>query len=92
MPVLSAVAHLSADPTERLGSLAALARIPGLTLGDVHGVRLAFVLESDDRAQDKDRWAQVEAVPGLQHLELVFADFSDLTLSPPGEQTAEEPA
>jgi hypothetical protein len=36
------------------------------------------VLESASRAEDKALWEAVSAVPQLLHVELVFADFSDL--------------
>ena len=78
MPVLGAVAHLSTDPTERLRCLAALGAIPGLSFGEEQDTRLPIVVESDSRQQDRERWKQVEAAPGLTHLELAFVDFSDL--------------
>lgn len=78
MPVLGAVAHLSTDPTERLRCLAALGAIPGLSFGQEQDQRLPFVVESDSREQDRERWQQVEAAPGLAHLELAYVDFSDL--------------
>lgn len=79
MPVLSAVLTLPPDPAARRAALDELAALSGLSLGVEHaGGRLPVVLESSSRAEDKALWEAVSAVPQLLHVELVFADFSDL--------------
>ena len=81
MPALGLVAHLPVEPGARLRVLASLAAMPGLTFGEVMGDRLPLVLESDGRAQDRQRWDALQATPGLVHLELACADFSDADFS-----------
>lgn len=79
MPVLSAVLTLPTEPRARAAALDGLRGLPGLSLGVEHaGGRLPVVLESSSRAEDKALWEAVSAVPQLLHVELVFADFSDL--------------
>lgn len=88
MPLLAAVAHLDPHPDARLRALAALARIPGFCAGSPVEGRLPFVLESTDRDEDRERWEAVAATPGVMHLELVLADFSDLTSPEPESPSA----
>jgi len=89
MPILGAVVHLPQDSHTRLQVQSALAGMPGLTFGECQGDRLPVVVESDSRQQDKLRWDRLQALPGLAHVELDYADFSDLVLSP---SEAVEPA
>ncbi|MCK6503553.1 hypothetical protein L6R53_09170 [Myxococcota bacterium] len=78
MPVLGAVAHISPAPGLRLQALAALAATPGLTFGELAQDRLPLVLEVADRADGDRRWQALAGTPGVLHLELAYADFSDL--------------
>ena len=78
MPIVSAVLTLSSDPVLRLQALARLGQDPQLSAAALHQDRLPVVLDTPDRAQDKAAWERIEALPGVTHIELVFADFSDL--------------
>lgn len=74
MPILSAVLTL---PTPE-PALEQLQRRPEITIGPSAGSRVPVVLTTDTRAEDKALWDWIQSLPGLHHVELVFADFSDL--------------
>lgn len=79
MPIVSAVLTLSQTPTLRAATLATLRSTPAVTLGEAHGDRVPVVLDTPNRAQDKAAWYALESLPGVTFIELVFADFSDLS-------------
>ncbi len=77
MPILGIVVTFHAH------SLAAgvrkLASIPGLQLGTPQAnQRIPAVLSSESRAVERTVWQQVENMPEVALLEVVFADFSDV--------------
>lgn len=74
MPVLSAVLTLP----KAEAALTAMAEKPEVAIGPPNGVRYPVVLSTDSREADKALWKWVQALPGVTHVELVFADFSDL--------------
>ncbi len=76
MPIVGAVLHL--DPLV-VGVVDALASKPQLELGPANGTRQPVVSCTDSRREDKALWRFIEALPGVMHVELAFADFSDLT-------------
>jgi len=78
MPVLGAVIHLGSDPLDRNETLDWLSSMPGVTVGATTDNRLPVALSSDSRAEDKALWTALSALPGVSHLQLCFADFSDL--------------
>lgn len=78
MPIVSAVLTLSPDPALRAQTLAELAELPALTAATAHKDRLPVVVDTPDRGEDRAAWTMIESLPGVLHIELVFADFSDL--------------
>jgi len=78
MPVLGAVLTLSDEPALRDAIVDTLGADVRVTLGDATGNRLPVVLETDSRGEDKACWEAVTRLPGVMHVELAFADFSDL--------------
>lgn len=87
MPIVAAVVHLSGRPVDALHALAGLARLPGLVIGERHGDRLPIVLDTPTREADREAWDAVSATPGVVHVDLVCADFSDLV--PPADPAPE---
>lgn len=85
MPVLGCVLHLSTEPDPRRRSLAWLAAEPRILLGEEDANRLPAVLDTLDRGEDRALWAAISALPGVTHIDLVSADFSDLSSPPPQE-------
>lgn len=83
MPVIGAVVTLSPEPGLRAQALAALAREPALTMGDLQAGRMPIVLETSSTREDRDRFDALHRLPGVMAAEPVFADFSDLLASPP---------
>lgn len=79
MPVLGAVLTLSDQPDLAAGTLSQLSADPRVTVGPPQRGRLPVVLSTDTRAEDKALWRSLEEQPGITHLELAYADFSDLT-------------
>ncbi len=81
MPVLGVVLTLEAGPP-RAGDL--IREIRGVALvGAPTGARLPVVLETWERGEDEALFDRLRAVAGVVHIDLVFADFSDLGLTPP---------
>lgn len=78
MPILGAVLTMSSRPDERLETLRCLAADARLELGEPSGARLPVVIETTSRGEDRDCWASFYELPGVRHVELAFADFSDL--------------
>jgi len=78
MPVLGAVLTLSDQVELRSAALAYLAGEPRIELGIAARGRQPIVLSTDSRAQDKALWRSLETLGGITHIELAFADFSDL--------------
>lgn len=74
MPVLSAVLTLP-DPQATLETLRSK---PEVTVGPAQGPRFPVVLSTETREADKVLWRWLQDLPGVTHVELVFADFSDL--------------
>ena len=79
MPVIGGVLHLSGDQTLQERALDFLNQHPRITTGDRNADRLAVVVESDSRAEDKSIWTALEEHPGIVFASVIFADFSDLT-------------
>ena len=73
MPIVSAVLHI--DPTRDLGQLL---DDPRIDRGPSIGTRHPVVATTDSRLEDKALWRAIERHPAVLHVELAFADFSDL--------------
>lgn len=84
MPVLGVVVTLSERPAAREAALAAMRADPRLTVGEAMGPagsagrRVPVVIDTIDRDEDRACWRALEALPGVDAIELAFADFSDL--------------
>ena len=78
MPVLGAVLVLDTAPERAAEALAILSTDPRVEVGPPCRERLPVVLTTTSRAEDRDLWDSLCALPGVTHLDLVFADFRDL--------------
>jgi nitrate reductase NapAB chaperone NapD len=76
MPVLGAVVHWR--PGGRQAVLEHLLANPAFTVGQETAGRLPIVIESASPQQDKALWNELLDLPECAHLELAFADFSDV--------------
>lgn len=83
MPVLGAVVTLSEDPAARRDLLGLLATEVAFQAGEETRGRLPVVLTTDTRDQDRTLWRTLEDHPAVAHLEVAFADFSDLVNEDP---------
>lgn len=90
MPILAAVVHLDPHADHRLGALAAIAALPGLTIGERFGDRLPVVLDTPTRAADREAWETLGALPGVTHVDLVSVEFSDLLPHAPAPEGPSE--
>ena len=77
MPVSGLVLTLAEDRLERQGALDALAAIPDVTLGDLSGIRLPVVTESDTLTEHHRLWKVLEEIEGVHLVQIAFHDFSD---------------
>lgn len=80
MPVLGAVLYLEDDIALKNSALRFLGNHPKITLGQEKANRLPVVLESETRDEEKQIWAELQVLPGVNFCSVVFADFSDLNL------------
>lgn len=80
MPVLGLVLVLD-DATEatRERAVFGLTAAPGLELGDPAGHRWPAVLEADTPRDAEARIGLLRRLPGVANVDVVFADFEDLT-------------
>ena len=76
------------DPLLRVPTLAKLAALPFLTLGEPAGARLPAVLEAPDQQTGGRLLDELEAHPGLLAIELVSAHFTE----PDASEAADEPS
>jgi hypothetical protein len=77
MPICGLVITLCSDPATRASTLEALARAPGLSIGESAGLRLPAVQElcpGEDLAQASER---LLGLSGVVHLDLVYADYEE---------------
>ena len=76
MTICGLVITLSQDPGQRELALEALGTANDITLGDGVGQRLPAVLEHDGgRADYRKRWEELEAMPGVPHLDLTYINY-----------------
>lgn len=81
MPVIGLVLNWSPDASAE-AARRALQADPRFTLAPEPGQRgHAAVLDTDSRDADRAAWRWLESLEGVSSVEVVFADFSDLTLS-----------
>lgn len=76
MPVHGAVLQL--DPSHAARVRKTLAAMPRVTSGPSDGLAQPVVLETPDRAADKELWRLLSELPGVLLVQPVFSDFSDL--------------
>lgn len=76
------------EPLQRVPTLAKLATLPFLTLGELVGSRLPAVLEAPDQKTGGRLLDELESHAGLLAIELVSAHFTDDDLS----EAADEPS
>ena len=76
MPVLSLVATV--DPEAGQAVHATLSRQPDLLVGEEIDGRLPIALDVPEALGVDARFQELLTIPGLLHLELVWADLSDL--------------
>jgi hypothetical protein len=82
MPVVGAVLHLEFENSLVLG---AITTEPRILVGELTGNRLPIVTTTSSSYEDKEIWKVIKDLPGVLHIEIAFADFSDLTLSTKNE-------
>lgn len=79
MPVSALVVTLSDEPVERAATLAELAGLDHLTVGDVEGrVHVPVVCESESLAEGEERVRELMSMRGVVFVDVVMVDFSDL--------------
>lgn len=79
MPVVGLVFTLSEDRARRAEALGWLATDTRLTLGRMVQRKLPAVLDTPDVAADRAAWEALRALPGVAHVDVVFAALSDAT-------------
>ena len=80
------------DPLLRVPTLAKLAALPYLTLGDPAGVRLPAVLEAPDQKTGGRLLDELEAHAGIVAVELVSAHFAEDLANDTDREATDEPS
>lgn len=76
MPIVSAVLYTRPEARESLmGLLKSDARID---IGTIWVDRVPIVVDTPNRAEDKQLWRTIEHHPDVLRVQLIFADFSDV--------------
>ena len=90
MPVLGLVVTLDdRDPKTHAHVAVGLRAAPGLELGEAAGHRWPVVLESASPAEAEARIDALRRVTGIANVDVVYADFEDMTARGPTGRTRE---
>ena len=94
MPVSGLVVTLRDEPLERAQTLAAIAHQPQITTGVLEQNRLAIVVATDSRREDKRLWDWLGSLAGVSSLEVAFVGFEQPAESNglPSESDSKHPA
>ena len=93
MPVGGFVLTLSSDHASRRPLIVELARTPGVTLGDAHGLRLPLVLEAESALAMDEACRRLGQLRGVAWVELAYLDLTDLAADrePPEPESWSKP-
>lgn len=80
MPIAGLVLRVAQPESAAATLMAALSRMPGVSVGTACSDCLPVVLEADSQASFDAAWRELAALPEVALVELAFADFSDLEL------------
>ncbi len=87
MPISGLVVTLSDVPSLQKSALDQLASDPRLTLGELHGIRLPVVAETQTVRQGTDLVREeLLDIPGVVFVDVVSVDFSDIDNSAEPEE------
>jgi hypothetical protein len=75
MAICGLVITLEQAPEEQALAIQALKDAPDVTLGEATGERIPAVLESAGKADYRQRWEELLAVPGVAHLDLTYVNY-----------------
>ncbi|MCF6284631.1 MAG: chaperone NapD [Candidatus Hydrogenedentes bacterium] len=76
MPISSLIVRTAEDRTEAIS--AELATHPAIEVSHVTTGSIAIVTETPDDDVDKHLWKQIEAIHGVNFVELIYHNFEDL--------------
>ena len=76
MPICGVLITLDSDLQSARGVLRGLALQPEVTLGDRLGQHQPAVLEVRDGDHLEQTWARLQDLPGVNQLDLVYADYT----------------
>ena len=77
MPICGVLISLEHGPRPPDETLALLAQQPELTLGQRLGQQQPAVLEVQDGDHLEQAWARLQQLPGVDQLQLVYADYDN---------------
>lgn len=77
MPVSGLVITFSSNTADHGEVLEQLADEPAIEVGDVCGAKVAIVVDTDTREQDRKIWNWVRDLPGVAMVDVAFVGFDD---------------
>ena len=84
MPISGLVVSLCDEAKRRSEALDVIRRESRITMGDLEANRLAIVLDTESREEDKQVWDWLNALPAVTFVEVAFVGFEQHEESPPG--------
>ena len=91
MPVSGLMLSFSSDVASHGDVLRRIQRRAEIVIGPARGEKLAVVVDTDSREQDRDIWQWLQDLPGITGVHLAFASWDEPradTAEPPSASTA----
>lgn len=76
MPISSIVIKSREDKTDQV--VTGLKALAAVTIEHIKNDHIVAVTETLDHDEDKDLWAQIENMPGVMQLDLIYHNFEDI--------------
>ena len=84
MPVSGLIVSLGPDSAAVERTLATLAEDPRFVVGEQRNSRLALVLDTPNQSADREAWRDLEALPAVRWIDLVYISIDPNVADPAG--------
>ena len=76
MPITSLIVRVTAGDIQAVAEK--IRSLPGAGVSDIKVDSLVAITETDDRQVDKALWDQIEQIPGVAAVDVIYHNFEDL--------------
>ncbi|NND95798.1 MAG: hypothetical protein HKN47_00545 [Pirellulaceae bacterium] len=77
MPVSGLVVTLSSEKDARNNAISAIRQEPRIEVGVIHSHRMAVVLDTQSEHEDKELWAWLNGLAGVDFVDVALVGFED---------------